>query len=193
MYCEVWWNLDMSTSNNRHPMSNAVVAVNGTDIPTKQPKYHCRKGFTSHNMMAACSLNHQFLFVCIGWERYTADMRVLRWCCESGGFTLEGYANTDCFLAPYQEEQHYLSQFDTAFGIPKRRFKVLRKTTPFPYNVQCRIAYCVIHNFIKRHQGTDRYFNMQMDQFPTDDQNVDSTPSIGLDESRRGDALCTMI
>ncbi|XP_020079660.1 uncharacterized protein LOC109713860 isoform X2 [Ananas comosus] len=219
-----------------HPFKNAIGAVDGTHIPVvvrkaKQPRYRCRKGFTSHNMMAACSFDHQFLFVCTGWEGSAADMRVLRWCCESGGFTVpggkfylvdSGYANTDRFLAPYRGERYHLSQFDVnaqarrhrgprdlynhrhaqlrnvvekAFGILKRRFKVLRQATPFPYKVQCRIALacCVIHNFIKRHQGTDRYFNMQTDQFPTDDQNDDSIPPIGPDESRRGDALRTMI
>ncbi|XP_020103012.1 uncharacterized protein LOC109720370 [Ananas comosus] len=145
-------------------------------------------------MMAACSFDHQFLFVCTRWEGSAADMRVLRWCCESGGFTVpegkfylvdSGYANTDRFLAPYRGERYHLSQFavnaharrhrgpkdlynhrhaqlrnviEKAFGILKRRFKVLRQATPFPYKVQCRIAIacCVIHNFIKRHQGTDR-------------------------------------
>ncbi|XP_020081683.1 putative nuclease HARBI1 [Ananas comosus] len=182
-----------------HPFKNAIGAIDGTHIPvvvrkSKQPRYRCRKGFTSQNMMAACSFDHQFLFVCTRWEGSAADMRVLRWCCESGGFTVpegkfylvdSGYANTDRFLAPYRGERYHLSQFavnaharrhrgpkdlynhrhaqlrnviEKAFGILKRRFKVLRQATPFPYKVQCRIAIacCVIHNFIKRHQGTDR-------------------------------------
>ncbi|OAY72930.1 hypothetical protein ACMD2_16959, partial [Ananas comosus] len=34
-----------------------------------------------------------FLFVCTGWAGSAADMRVLHWCCESGGFMVsEGYA-----------------------------------------------------------------------------------------------------
>ncbi|XP_020080213.1 uncharacterized protein LOC109714964 isoform X2 [Ananas comosus] len=219
-----------------YPFKNAIGAVDGTHIPVvvrkhKQPRYRCRKGFTSQNMMAACSFDHQFLFVCTGWEGSAADMRVLRWCCESGGFAVpegkyylvdSGYANTDHFLAPYRGERYHLSQFDVnaqarrhrgprdlynhrhaqlrnvvekAFGILKRRFKVLRQATPFPYKVQCRIALacCVIHNFIKRHQGTDRYFNMQMDSLPMDDTLDESSAPVGPDESRRGDALRTMI
>nr|CAD1818510.1 unnamed protein product [Ananas comosus var. bracteatus] len=164
-----------------------------------------------------------FLFVCTGWEGSAADMRVLRWCCQSGGFMVpEGYANTDRFLAPFRGERYHLSQFDgntrarthrgprdlynhrhtqlrnvveKAFGILKKRFKVLRQVTPFPYKVQCRIdlACCVIHNFIKRHQGSDIYFNMQMEPTPLEEQAEDPTRLVGIDESRRGDTLRTMI
>ncbi|OAY62821.1 hypothetical protein ACMD2_09517, partial [Ananas comosus] len=133
-----------------------------------------------------------------------------------------GYANTDWFLASFQGERYQLSQFDVnaearrqrgprdlynhhhaqlrnvvekAFGILKRQFKMLRQATPFSYKVQCRIALasCVIHNFIKRHQETDRYFNMQLDPLPTDNQVDESSPTVGPDESRRGDTLRTMI
>nr|CAD1823302.1 unnamed protein product [Ananas comosus var. bracteatus] len=109
-----------------HPFKNAIGAIDGTYIPVvvrkhKQARYRCRKGLTSQNMMAACSFDHQFLFVCTGWEGSVADMRVLCWCCESGGFTIpegkfylvdSGYANTDRFLAPYRGVRYHLSQFD---------------------------------------------------------------------------------
>nr|CAD1829361.1 unnamed protein product [Ananas comosus var. bracteatus] len=133
-----------------------------------------------------------------------------------------GYANTDRFLAPFRGERYHLSQFDgntrarthrgprdlynhrhaqlrnvveKAFGILKKRFKVLRQATPFPYKVQCRIALacCVIHNFIKRHQGSDIYFNMQMEPNPLEEQEEDPTRLVGIDESRQGDTLRTMI
>ncbi|XP_020114536.1 uncharacterized protein LOC109728529 [Ananas comosus] len=63
-----------------HLFKNAIGAIDGTHIPVvvqkhKQPRYRCRKGFTSQNMMAACSFDHQFLFVCTGWEGSAADMR----------------------------------------------------------------------------------------------------------------------
>nr|CAD1818316.1 unnamed protein product [Ananas comosus var. bracteatus] len=53
---------------------------------SQQAPFRCRKGFTSQNMMAAVSFDLNFLFVCTGWEGSAADMRVLRWACESGGF-----------------------------------------------------------------------------------------------------------
>ncbi|XP_020082181.1 putative nuclease HARBI1 [Ananas comosus] len=227
-------------SSNFHPFKNAIGSVDRTHLPvvvrtSKQPRYRNRKGFTSQNMMAACSFDHQFLFVCTGWEGSAADMRILRWCLESGGFTVpdgkfylvdSGYANTDKFLAPYRGERYHLSQFDStsnarrhrsprdlynhrhaqlrnavekAFGILKKRFKVLRQATPYPYKVQCRIAMacCIIHNFIRRHQGNDKYFNMQMDEFSVDDDGIDDgidlTHVVGPDESRRGDTLRSAI
>ncbi|XP_020080156.1 uncharacterized protein LOC109703845 [Ananas comosus] len=125
-------------------------------------------------------------------------MRVLRWCCESRGFTI-----------PEEGKRYHLSQFDgnarvrshrglpknvynhrhthlrnvvvKAFGILKRRFKIFRQATPFPYKVQCRItlACCVIYNFIKRHQENDMYFNMLMEPFSQDDQDEDPMPLVG--------------
>nr|CAD1840522.1 unnamed protein product [Ananas comosus var. bracteatus] len=133
-------------------------------------------------------------------------------CCVRKYYLVDfGYANTDRFLAPYRGERYHLSQFDVnaqprrhrgprdlynhrhaqlrnvvekAFGILKRRLKVLRQATPFPYKVQCHIALacCVIHNFIKRHQGTNRYFNMQMDSLPMDDALDESSAPVGPDE-----------
>ncbi|XP_020110243.1 uncharacterized protein LOC109725462 [Ananas comosus] len=108
---------------NFHPFKNAIGALDGTHIPvvvrkSKQPRFRCRKGFTSQNMMAAVSFDHIFLFVCTGWEGSAADMRVLRSACESGGFTIpegkyylvdSGYANTDKFLAPYRGERYHIS------------------------------------------------------------------------------------
>lgn len=133
-----------------------------------------------------------------------------------------GYANTDRFLAPYRGERYHLSQFDgnararthrgprdlynhrhaqlrnaveKAFGILKRRFKVLRQATPFPYKVQCRIAVacCIIHNFIKRHQENDMYFNMPVDPSVQDEEDEECTPLVGIDDSRRGETLRNMI
>ncbi|OAY66795.1 hypothetical protein ACMD2_20249 [Ananas comosus] len=58
---------------NFHPFKNAIGAIDGTHIPvivprSDQPRFRCRKGFTSQNMMAAVSFDHTFFFVCTGWE-----------------------------------------------------------------------------------------------------------------------------
>ncbi|OAY76845.1 putative nuclease HARBI1 [Ananas comosus] len=159
---------------NFHPFKNVIGAVDGTHIPvvverSKQAPFRCRKGFTSQNMMAAVSFNLNFLFVCTGWEGSAADMRVLRWACETGKYYLvdSGYANTEKFLAPYRGERYHISQFNAStrarvhrnprdlynhrhaqlrnvveriFGILKKRFKILNVATPFSYKVQCLIA-----------------------------------------------------
>ncbi|OAY82550.1 putative nuclease HARBI1, partial [Ananas comosus] len=113
---------------NFHPFKNAIGAIDGTHIPvmvkkSKQAPFRCRKGFISQNMMAAVSFDLNFLFVCTGWEGSAADMRVLRWACESGGFIVpegkyylvdSGYANTEQFLAPYRGERYHIGQFDAS-------------------------------------------------------------------------------
>nr|CAD1837175.1 unnamed protein product [Ananas comosus var. bracteatus] len=78
---------------NFYPFKNAIGAIDGTHIPiivprSEQPRFQCRKRFTSQNMMAAVSFDHIFSFVCIGWEGSAVDMRVLRWACDKGGFTV---------------------------------------------------------------------------------------------------------
>ncbi|OAY68269.1 putative nuclease HARBI1, partial [Ananas comosus] len=218
---------------NFHPFKNAIGAIDGTHIPvcvekSEQPRFRCRKGFTSQNMMAAVSFDHIFFFICTGWEGSAADMRVLRWACDSGGFTVpegkyylvdSGYANTDRFLAPYRGERYHLSQFDTStrarthqnprdlynhrhaqlrnvveksFGILKKRFKILTQATPFPIKVQCLIpmACCVLHNFIRRQQGNDRYFVEQLEQEAPEGDVGDPEPiPSGGDGTTRGESL----
>ncbi|KAK1275366.1 hypothetical protein QJS04_geneDACA000815 [Acorus gramineus] len=106
-------------------LKNAVGAIDGTHIPAlvrknKATRYRNRKGWISQNVMAACSFDLQFQYVAVGWEGSTADMRVLRWALESGGFSVpegkyylvdSGYANTDKFLAPYRSHRYHLSEF----------------------------------------------------------------------------------
>ncbi|KAJ3686380.1 hypothetical protein LUZ61_015544 [Rhynchospora tenuis] len=92
-----------------------------------------------------------------------------------------GYANTQQFLAPYCGKTYHLAQFqqrrprnryenaeelhnhrhaqlrnvvEKAFGILKGRFRILRDMHRYKYSFQTNlvIAYCVLHNFINRHQ-----------------------------------------
>nr|CAD1843491.1 unnamed protein product [Ananas comosus var. bracteatus] len=53
--------------------------------------------------------------MCIGWEGSSVDLRILRWCVESGGkFYLvgSGYATISEYLIPYRGKRYQLSQFD---------------------------------------------------------------------------------
>nr|CAD1835764.1 unnamed protein product [Ananas comosus var. bracteatus] len=76
---------------NFHPFKNVIGAVDGTHIPVVVERR---------------------------WEGSAADMRVLRWACETGGFVVpegkyylvdSGYANTEKFLAPYRGERYHIS------------------------------------------------------------------------------------
>ncbi|OAY69627.1 hypothetical protein ACMD2_17294 [Ananas comosus] len=167
------------------------------------------------------------IFFVLRWEGSAANMRVLWWACDRGGFTVPdgkfylvdlGYANTDRFLAPYRGERYHLSQFDSTtrarthrnpkdlynhrhaqlrnvvektFDILKKRFKILNHAILFLYKVQCMIAMacCVVHNFIRRQQGNDMYFNEEIDQLSTGDDDEDPPNIAGADESRHGDSL----
>ena len=50
------------------------------------PRYRNRKGFISQNVMAVVSFDLDFIYVAAGWEGSAADMKVLRWALENGGF-----------------------------------------------------------------------------------------------------------
>ncbi|OAY75581.1 hypothetical protein ACMD2_25802, partial [Ananas comosus] len=157
-------------------------------------------------------LKDDYIMLPSRWEGSAADMRVLQWACETGGFVVpegkyylvdSGYTNTEKFLAPYRGERYHISQFDAStrarvhrnprdlcnhrhaqlrnvvertFGILKKRFKILNVATPFSYKVQCLIAmaYCIIHNFIRRHQANDNIFP---DEGP-DEQNAENEGGV---------------
>ncbi|MQM04243.1 hypothetical protein Taro_037043 [Colocasia esculenta] len=106
---------------------NALGAIDGTHISAKvplvdQPRYRNRKGETSQNVMGCVDFDMIFRSVVVGWEGSAADMRVLRWTLESGGFKVPegkyflvdaGYANTPQFLAPYRGIRYHLSEYNS--------------------------------------------------------------------------------
>ncbi|MQM13123.1 hypothetical protein Taro_046045, partial [Colocasia esculenta] len=97
-------------------IKNAIGAIDETHISAKVPlvdqlRYRNRKGETSQNVMGCVDFDMMFRSVVVGWEGSAADMRVLRWALESGGFKVPegkyflvdaGYANTPQFLALYR-------------------------------------------------------------------------------------------
>ncbi|MQM04218.1 hypothetical protein Taro_037011 [Colocasia esculenta] len=106
---------------------NALGAIDGTHISAKvplvdQPRYRNQKGETSQNVMGCVDFDMIFRSVVVGWEGSAADMRVLRWALESGGFKVPegkyflvdaGYANTPEFLAPYRGIRYHLSEYNS--------------------------------------------------------------------------------
>ncbi|MQL85792.1 hypothetical protein Taro_018324 [Colocasia esculenta] len=68
-------------------------------------------------------VRHHKISVVVGWEGSAANMRVLRWALESGGFKVPegkyflvdaGYANTPEFLAPYRGIKYHLSEYNSS-------------------------------------------------------------------------------
>ncbi|KAJ0967867.1 hypothetical protein J5N97_024784 [Dioscorea zingiberensis] len=109
-----------------------------------------------------------------------------------------GYANTRGLLAPYKGERYHLGQFtggsaqyrnrkdkfnhnharlrnivERAFGILKRRFKILRVTAAFSVETQLDIVYAcaVIHNYVSKHAYDDP--NMAQEENDHIDEEVD--------------------
>ncbi|KAK1261702.1 hypothetical protein QJS04_geneDACA000892 [Acorus gramineus] len=180
--------------------------------------------------MAACSLDLQFQYT-VGWEGSTADMKVLSWALESGGFSVpegkyylvdSGYANTDKFLAPYRYHRYHLSEFlnrrcnrysgpnelfnhrhaqlrnviECAFGVPKMCFKWLRCTPYYSFRAQTRIALacCILHNFIRREEGSDILFNMSQDEMDgVGDVRDEGNINLANEDIVGGDQMRTMI
>ena len=129
-----------------------------------------------------------------------------------------GYANTDSFLTPYRGERYHLQEYqglgnapyrsvkdkfnhrhaqlrnavERAFGVLKNRFQTLREGNLYPFRTQLMIvlACCVVHNFIRRENGEDFYFNQNEAQADdARDSTVDPTLVRSTNEIRRGDVL----
>ena len=63
-------------------LQNCIGAIDGTHVsawaPTcKQGTYRGRKSIITQNMMAACSHDMLFTFICTGWEGTANDSRIL--------------------------------------------------------------------------------------------------------------------
>ncbi|OAY74504.1 hypothetical protein ACMD2_17091, partial [Ananas comosus] len=127
---------------NFHPFKNAIGAIDGTHIPvvvrrSKQERFHCRKGFTSQNMMAAVSFDHNFvgndllpienfdgcakievslfpkvamiivLLIILSYFQLVIILNIGKYYLVNSRYT-----STDRFLAPYGGERYHISQFD---------------------------------------------------------------------------------
>ena len=42
------------------------------------PKHRGRKGYTTQNVLAACSFDLKFTYVLLGWERTASDSRIIK-------------------------------------------------------------------------------------------------------------------
>ncbi|XP_020963698.1 protein ALP1-like isoform X2 [Arachis ipaensis] len=113
----------------------------------------------------------QFIYVLAGWEGSAVDSRVLRDALFRNGFSVP-----QGFFAPYRGQKYHLSEFnphnqpstaqeffnmkhsqarnviESAFGILKARWEILRGRSFYPIKTQGRIitACCLLHNHIRR-------------------------------------------
>ncbi|KAJ4780766.1 nuclease [Rhynchospora pubera] len=128
-----------------------------------------------------------------------------------------GYANTHQFLSPYRGKTYHLAQFrqrsaqnrygsaeelynhrhaqlrnvvEKAFGILKGRFRILRDMHKYKYHFQAKlvIAFCVLHNFINRHQSVEVDFEEAASESDDSDDSDSDAPSTSANVSRGTDA-----
>ncbi|KAL5557660.1 hypothetical protein UlMin_033871 [Ulmus minor] len=184
---------------------NCVGAIDGTHVAACVPaevtdQWRGRHKICTQNVMAVCSFDMHFTYIVIGWEGTAHDSRILRDTIADpdSGFPRPppgyyylvdaGYANEDCFLAPYRNKAYHLKDcrrlqngrptsyvelfnythsslkncIEHSFGVLKARFHILKHMTNYPIHRQAEIpkACCVIHNFIKKFNSGDPLFNM---------------------------------
>ncbi|XP_068636250.1 protein ALP1-like [Aristolochia californica] len=110
-----------------HPyFQDCIGVIGGTHIPAMvnlegQQSFHNHRGFTSQNVMAACSFDMRFQYVLAGWQGSATDFSVLhsalsredRLHVHPGKYYLvsAGYGNLPGFMAPYTGVRYHLSGF----------------------------------------------------------------------------------
>ncbi|KAH6785500.1 hypothetical protein C2S51_037955 [Perilla frutescens var. frutescens] len=105
---------------------DCIRAIDGTHIPTTVPgrevsSFRNRHGTQSHNILAACNFDLQFMYVLSGWEGSAHDSRLLNHALSRrNGFHVPqgkyflvdcGFANQRQFLAPLRGVRYHLKDF----------------------------------------------------------------------------------
>ncbi|MQM05170.1 hypothetical protein Taro_037977 [Colocasia esculenta] len=108
-----------------------------------------------------------------------------------------GCTNTSSFLIPYRGHRYHISSFrrlgngrydnkqekfnhrhaqlrncvERALGVLKMRFQTLREGNMYPFDTQKKIVFAclVVHNYIRREQGYDDFFNAPFDDNESDE------------------------
>ena len=106
---------------------DCIGAIDGSHIPAFVPesmrvRFRDRKGQISQNVLAACSMNMEFLYVLPGWEGSAADSRVFEnarrqdFRIPDGRYYLAdaGYGNCDALLVPYRGVRYHLKEWGTS-------------------------------------------------------------------------------
>ncbi|XP_004240177.1 uncharacterized protein [Solanum lycopersicum] len=129
--------LQILESNRFYPyFEDCIGVIDGMRIPAHVPakdqsRFRNRKGILTQNVLAACTLDLQFIFVYPGWEGSATDSRVLRAVLDDpdqnfppipeGKYYLvdTGYVNTNGFIAPFPGIRYHLPEYRGANLLPR--------------------------------------------------------------------------
>ncbi|KAL3338364.1 hypothetical protein AABB24_030488 [Solanum stoloniferum] len=129
--------LQILESNRFYPyFEDCIGVIVGMRIPAHVPakdqsRFRNRKGNLTQNVLAACTLDLQFIFVYPGWEGSATDSRVLRAVLDDpdqnfppipeGKYYLvdTGYVNMNGFIAPFPGIRYHLPEYRGANLLPR--------------------------------------------------------------------------
>ncbi|KAL0000952.1 hypothetical protein SO802_014733 [Lithocarpus litseifolius] len=105
---------------------DCIGALDGTHVRVKMfnedaPRYRDRKGYTTQNVLAACSFDLKFTYVLPGWEGTATDSRIIKSALTrndnlkipQGKYYLvdAGYMNRSRLIAPYRGVRYHLKEY----------------------------------------------------------------------------------
>ncbi|XP_023765600.1 uncharacterized protein LOC111914097 [Lactuca sativa] len=107
---------------------NCVGAIDGTYVRVKvpnrdAPRYRCRKGYPTINVLVACSFDLKSMYVLTGWEGTASDSRILKNALNrddkllipNGRYYLvdAGLPHSTILMAPYRGVRYHLKEYST--------------------------------------------------------------------------------
>ena len=123
---------------------DCIGAIDGSHVPAFVPELMCsrfwdRKGQVSQNILVACSMNMEFLYVLPGWEGSAADGRVFDnaqnedFRIPNGHYYLAdaGYTNSDALMVPYCGVRYHLKELGSISNRPQNHQEL--------FNYRCSI------------------------------------------------------
>jgi hypothetical protein len=120
--------------NKYYPFfEHCIGALDGTHVPihvpaAEAPRYRCRKGFLSQNVLAACDFDMRFTYILAGWEGSAHDGRVIQDAIARGGFRTPkgkywlgdaGYGCSEFILSPYRGVRYHLKEHRAQGNTPQ--------------------------------------------------------------------------
>ncbi|XP_060200116.1 uncharacterized protein LOC132628348 [Lycium barbarum] len=176
---------------------DCIGVIDGTHIPAlipveEQPRYRNRKGVLSQNVLVVVDFDMNFQYVLAG-RCYIVDA---------------GYANTKGFLSPYRGVRYHLREWSQTQApqnarelfnlrhsklrnVVERTFAVLKKKIPYindsssifhqKTRLDC-VSCCILHNFIRKWNWDDSYFEEHVEEEIEDSHNLDDIDSDSDEE-----------
>jgi hypothetical protein len=104
--------------------NGCIGALDGTHVSvhvpeTMRPSYRNRKGLVTQNVLMACTLDMNIVYVLTGWEGSASDSRIFE-DAQTKGFRVPknryylgdaGYANTEVVMVPYRGVRYHLKEW----------------------------------------------------------------------------------